>query len=238
MRYIGKSDAPFLRFKAHLCDKQSSHKTNWIHALRVDGLVPLCDLLDEVPSDQWQLFEREYIRVFRLLGMRIINCTDGGDGVINLTEELATKRRASMRAAMTPASRARRSAALKGKAKSPETIERMRLAVTPERRAAIIDSLHARQLSIETKQKMRAAALGHKRLLGHKLKPETIAKLRAINMGNKHNLGHTLSPATKAKIAAAQKGNKYCLGHKCSEATKAKIAAKAKERYAAEKTKT
>lgn len=38
------------------------------------------DNLDEVPVSQWQFWEREYIRVFRVIGMPLTNQCDGGEG--------------------------------------------------------------------------------------------------------------------------------------------------------------
>lgn len=82
VRYLGKSDNPFARFKKHLIRAKISdtHKNCWILGLRGLGLIPHMELLDEVPDSEWQFWEQEYIRVFQAIGIRLVNGTDGGDG--------------------------------------------------------------------------------------------------------------------------------------------------------------
>lgn len=80
IQYLGKSDNPFKRYKKHLKDHKFSHKANWILGLRLKGLVPHMDLLDEVPDSQHEFWEREYIRIFRAIGVDLVNHCDGGRG--------------------------------------------------------------------------------------------------------------------------------------------------------------
>lgn len=167
IRYLGKSDHPFNRYRGHLCDREKSHKTNWISSLKAKGLAPFMDLLDEVPDSQWQFWEREYIRVFRAIGINLVNGTDGGDGHSNPSPE---SRESCRRKQL-------------GKPKSPETRARMRAA------------RKGRKLTLEHRANIRAAQSGkNNHNFGKKLphpgvprSPECRAKisasLRAKNQG-------------------------------------------------------
>lgn len=85
VRYVGKSDDPARRFRDHLTQGQlNRHKTrknSWIKGLLAQGTEPILDILDVVPADQANHAEREYIGLWRyLVGDRLLNGTDGGDG--------------------------------------------------------------------------------------------------------------------------------------------------------------
>lgn len=80
IRYVGKADDPLERWKKHCSQlKQKSHKVHWIRELKSLGLTPELEVLESVPYDQWEEIEREYIRVFRMVGIQLTNTTDGGD---------------------------------------------------------------------------------------------------------------------------------------------------------------
>lgn len=79
VRYLGKSNNPFKRLKRHLLDSSPSHKKNWIDSLKSAGMAPNMELLDEVPVSQWQFWEREYIRVFKAIGLSLTNQCEGGE---------------------------------------------------------------------------------------------------------------------------------------------------------------
>jgi len=82
IRYVGKADKPSTRRQIHLqhAHKSQTHKNAWILELRKYNLEPVLEVLDEVPSDCWQDFERSYISVFRAIGVRLTNGLDGGEG--------------------------------------------------------------------------------------------------------------------------------------------------------------
>jgi len=99
----------------------------------------------------------------------------------------------------SPETRAKMSAAQKGRRNTPEQIERMR------------QSMIGKRHTEETKRKIGAAA----RLRKHT--PEAKAKIGAAKRGIK------VSPETRAKISAANKGKQTWLGRKHSEASKQKM---------------
>src|ERR1051326_624363 len=80
-RYLGKSDNPISRAKAHIkrCDENNSHKNNWIRSLRARGLNPRMEIIDEIPYSEWAFWEQEYLRIFRAINLPLTNSTEGGE---------------------------------------------------------------------------------------------------------------------------------------------------------------
>lgn len=84
IRYVGVAEDPYLRYESHLKERGvmrlRNHRLNWLRSLQLLGVDPVLDVLDEVPRVQrWDL-EREYIRVFRAIGFKLVNGTEGGEG--------------------------------------------------------------------------------------------------------------------------------------------------------------
>lgn len=93
VRYIGKTDKPKARIRQHCLERSSKRKTHlgcWLRSLRSCGKKPEMVVLREVPYDQWELAEERYIRLARGCGMRLVNETDGGNGV-TMTPEMRKK---------------------------------------------------------------------------------------------------------------------------------------------------
>jgi len=82
VRYVGKSNNPKQRFKAHLnkCRKHQKHKSNWIEKLKILGLKPIFQIIDIVPIDEWKFWEKYWISQMKTWGFNLINYTSGGDG--------------------------------------------------------------------------------------------------------------------------------------------------------------
>lgn len=83
VRYIGKANNPEDRYRNHYNSSRDkdTHKRNWINNIRKDGLKPELLILDEVPIDNWQYWERFYISLYKTYGFNLVNYTSGGDGV-------------------------------------------------------------------------------------------------------------------------------------------------------------
>ncbi len=210
IRYVGKSDNPKWRFTKHLKDLRSTYRTRWVQSLLARGLKPILEVIDEVPLAEWQFWEREYIRVFRLVGMRLANTTEGGDGMFNPTPEVREKlRRSRAMQKMPPISPERRaavSARFRGKPLSKEHREKLRdnslkrtnltermdkiralrkyVPYSAERKRSISERLMGHNTSEATRSKIRLAALGRKR------PPEVVAKFQAALMGRKLSASH------------------------------------------------
>lgn len=175
IRYLGKSDNPFQRFKKHLCDRRASHKVHWIQSLRALGLSPTMDLLDEIPDSQWQFWEKEYVRVFRAIGIRLTNGTDGGEGPSGLVHSAETK----------------------------EKLSKIRLGkkLSTGHRQKISIILRGNQRGLgyrhtpEARQKMSESRRGNQYALGMRHTPETRQKI------SRATRGRTLSPEHRQKLS-------------------------------------
>lgn len=94
IRYIGKADDLKIRFNKHKCDselKPKTHKNNWIESLKKNGLLPVIELIETVPKNNWAFYETQYILIFRSFGANLVNATSGGEGVNNLKHSEETK---------------------------------------------------------------------------------------------------------------------------------------------------
>jgi len=80
IRYIGKSDAPEVRFRNHLQEGKiwGTHKNNWLISL--GEKVPDLIVLKKVPSLEWEEWEQRYIRCALALGLNLTNLSRGGVG--------------------------------------------------------------------------------------------------------------------------------------------------------------
>lgn len=88
IRYIGKSIRPKERYTNHLNDQSKTHKVNWIKSLKKKGLKPTMIILQKLDDNSdWQTAERDWIKQAKENGWNLVNSTDGGDGVLNLSGE-------------------------------------------------------------------------------------------------------------------------------------------------------
>lgn len=93
IRYIGKADNLKKRYQGHLSkiNQNTSHKNSWIKSLIEAGEKPVMNVVDKVPSKEWEFWEEHYIWLFRSFGFKLTNLTFGGDGASNLTHEVKSK---------------------------------------------------------------------------------------------------------------------------------------------------
>lgn len=92
IRYIGKTNNIVKRLSSHLRDNRSiTHKTNWIKSLKIKGLKPIIEILDEVSECEWQFWEQYYISLYKSWGFRLVNGDNGGLGMGRISEELRKK---------------------------------------------------------------------------------------------------------------------------------------------------
>jgi len=84
IRYIGKTNNIEKRLRSHLSNHQLLDKTkknNWIISLLRDNLIPKIEVLDETTDNNINELEIFYISLFKSWGFRLLNMTDGGDGI-------------------------------------------------------------------------------------------------------------------------------------------------------------
>lgn len=92
IRYIGKSCRPKERLTNELNEHSNTHRCHWLQYLKALQLRPIQIIIEKVPLDMdWQLREKYWIAHFRSLGCNLVNDTDGGDGVTNLSPESKAK---------------------------------------------------------------------------------------------------------------------------------------------------
>lgn len=235
VRYVGKAGDPERRIKEHLWDKRNCHRVWWIKKLARLGLKPRLLILEEVSLAEWPPAEQRWIKHFRDIGVALTNATDGGEGTVNVNLSIETRARMSVsahnRPPMSHETRAKLSAAHKGRKKSPEMCAKLGashvgLKHTPEARAKMSAANTGRKHTLEARAKIAAA------LRVRVISSETGAKISAAKMG------HTVSLETRAKISATKKAgmtderkraiSELLMGHVASAEQRAKISASLK----------
>jgi hypothetical protein len=181
-RYIGKSDSPPRRFEEHCIKsaKSNTHKDRWIAGLLREGLCPVLEVLDEVPACQWQFWEREYIRVFRMIGFKLTNTSSGGEGFSKgHSVPLEVRKKIQL-------SKIGERNHMFGKKRSSETLARV--------------SASCKLAWVERRKKPSTVLKGDKNpCFGKRRSPETRAKISAAGRGR------AVSLETRAKMSASQK---------------------------------
>ncbi len=204
VRYVGiTKHALSRRLHDHIRQAISgfhSHKCSWIRQLLADNRRPEIVLLE---STQDRLRECFWIAHYRGQGSDLTNATDGGDGLVNPSEEVRRKI----------------SSSLTGKSLSADTREKIRLAGlgrkhTPESIAYMKQIHTGKKMNSVAMEKVRTVNTGRKHgpearanmSRGQKQRlPFSEDHLRNMSIANK---GKTLSEETRNKISAAQTGRK------------------------------
>lgn len=93
VRYIGKADDLRVRFNNHvsLKGKESTKKSAWIKSLIKKGAKPIIEIVDIVDKAEWKFWEQFYISLFKSWGFRLVNSTDGGEGLVGYKTSDETK---------------------------------------------------------------------------------------------------------------------------------------------------
>jgi hypothetical protein len=101
VRYVGKTEQYLKqRLYSHLNECKSnkkSYKISWLKSLLNKGERPLIEVIDEVPDDEWEFWEKYWIAQLSSWGIKLTNLTSGGGGgsVYNHTDESKKKMRKS-----------------------------------------------------------------------------------------------------------------------------------------------
>jgi hypothetical protein len=81
IRYIGKANNPKKRILDHVRENKTSnrsHKISWIKSLIVKDLLPIVEIVDEVPKLYWEFWEQYWISQFKSWGFNLTNISPGG----------------------------------------------------------------------------------------------------------------------------------------------------------------
>lgn len=102
VRYVGKSNDPFSRLKDHIKEakagKRKSYKNNWILKLLSEGVRPEFVILEPVfykYHEEWEFFERFWIKHYREQKHPITNYVEGGEGNKGWKPSLETRQKIS-----------------------------------------------------------------------------------------------------------------------------------------------
>lgn len=243
VRYIGLTKHSLnRRLGEHLREKyRINHKQNWIRKLKNQSLKPIINLIDDnLTKEEAKEKEMQCIKLLKSVGAKLVNQTNGGDGMTGYrhTKEYkvwlsikttGTKHKEESKIKMSNNKKGNKNAFF-GKTHSLEIRNRISRAHTGKERPLwvkikISKSKTGVKKSEATKQKMSLSKLGKK------LSQETKKKISLAGMGRK------ASEETKKKIGIANKNKilskehkqkllKTHLGIKMSESTRKKISQK------------
>ena len=230
IRYVGYTSKGLkVRLRAHCAEaKQSNfcHRTKWIRSLLKDGIVPEVVMLERTDSKNWEARERHWIEKLRGSG-KLTNSTDGGEGLVNPSQEVRDRIRQTLKAGGTGLGNQYRKgikhseedkkkirAGMESSAKYKKAMECLKgvdrhANMTEEQKKAKAEKISLAMLgkkralfSEETKVKMSAAHVGKKH------SKETKEKIRKSNVGNKHALGRIRPDSERMAISEAKQGTK------------------------------
>lgn len=122
IRYVGKTINLKRRYKQHLYDKRTTHKSSWVKSLKVLGLKPILTVIEECTVDTWQEREKYWITQFN----NLTNQLDGGGANYIRTTKDETRKKISL--------------IHKGIAKTKQHKDKIKLA--KEKKPCIIDKVH------------------------------------------------------------------------------------------------
>lgn len=164
------------------CAVRSHHHRNefWQRTERKAGGFCVRMVATDLDEELAFLIEQERISQLRVIGIRLCNLTDGGDGTAGWVK--------------TKEWREKVGAAHRGKYVSDET------------RSKLSAALKGRRHTDAAKMKMSASRLGMQNTLGHRHSDETKLKMSAAHVGNKSRTGQKRSEAEREKVSMAMRG--------------------------------
>lgn len=114
IRSIGKTERKLrLRLLGHWseahCSNKNNHRLNWLRTLEKMPQIVLIEKFEFTVEAEWANREKYWIALFKAYGHRLVNSTDGGEGVT-----------------MTPGIREKIAGALKGRQRSAEHNQKLR----------------------------------------------------------------------------------------------------------------
>lgn len=211
VRYIGITKRALeTRYSYHINDKTKTHKSNWIKSIKVLGLFPIMNLIDDgFDEETAKRKEIEYIKLFKSFGANLTNTTNGGDGFSGYKFTENDKIKMSLSHIGKPGYWAGRQRSMETNKKISETLTGTPLSEETKNKISI--SLKGKKKPKRTEE--HKANIG-KALRGRKNGALTEEHRRNISIGNKGkkswNKGQTnaCSLKTLEKMSASAKA--YC----------------------------
>lgn len=88
VRYIGKTINLKQRLSTQLNEQSNTYRCHWIQSLLKKGKNPIQVVFQELgDGENWQVAEKRWIAIAKKYGLDLVNCTDGGDGVLGVSGE-------------------------------------------------------------------------------------------------------------------------------------------------------
>lgn len=207
IRYIGKVNGyPNSRRRSHIYEarngKRHNHRLAWIRKLLKDGFQPQVIILEACCDDaSLRVAERRWITQFRVMGARLVNGTDGGEGMANPSEETRQKLRKRPQMGFTDEQRQMAYAAQRKRRASPEYRAALQ-ARREARRAGVLQGEELEKFKVENAKKMGYKNRGKVR--SSENRTQIASSLRAYYEENPHpHQGRKHSEETRAKMRAA-----------------------------------
>lgn len=215
-RYVGisKFDDPKKRFYSHSVRSRTGHSLPVYDWMRKYKDVTYILIKSKISIEEAKTLEIKLIKKLRKNNIKLLNCTDGGDGTEGLSEEAREKiRKSSLGRRHTEKTKKKMSEAKLGK-----TTWNKGIPMREESKAKLSNSKKNKKLSEEHKQKISEGNKGRvvseetKRKIGnaHRNKvvsEETRVKLSIANKGKTpHNKGKPMSKEQKIKLSNSKKG--------------------------------
>lgn len=209
VRYVGKTVNPVRRLWSHINDKTVCHRTNWIKSLLGLGLKPKMSIIESMDSSDdslWQERERYWVEYYSKT-CRLTNLDSGGvSGKIASAETRAKLSAAFKGRPKSPEHVAKVASAHRGRKCSPESIARMskpRINWSAESRSRFGAARKGKKLSAGTKMKMSVA---HK---GRKKSPEWRRKIGDAHIGMKRSAKARSNMSSARKLFLSKKQNQH-----------------------------
>jgi group I intron endonuclease len=174
VRYVGKSNKPNKRLSSHLGRTEKNHKYSWLKQLENNGLKPILEIVDEVPSNEWRFWEQYWISQFRAWGFDLTNLTDGGEGFAS----------GELNPAHLPHVKELRSKIHKGKIISQEMKNKISEKLTGRKNPEHSKRMTGRVYSEEHKKAVSVSLRGHRAILNE----EQVKEIKTIIANNVNNL--------------------------------------------------
>lgn len=200
IKYVGKTNNLKTRLSKHVNRKLNTKVSCWIRSLLKEDLLPVMEVLDEVPDSEWQFWEQHWIWLCLSWGFNLKNGTYGGDGGdVHFTADTIRKLREMNLGEKNP---------MYGKKHTQEAIAKIVAANLGKKRSAIgCENIRRGKLghkvSKEARAKISESMKGKQNALGHIYKPTDETKMKI----SKANTGKKCSVETKMKISKANTGN-------------------------------
>jgi len=241
IRYIGKTIRELNhRLSIHIAEislVNKTHKNNWIKFLLNEGIIPTISLIEEINDSYGSEREIYWIRYYKELGFDLTNSTDGGEGMLNPSEETRKKLSKASTGKNNPNYGKKRTKEINDKINAVRVMkhsdETKKIlgekskghTLSEEVRKVISEKNKGKKLSEETKLKISESLKGHslseetkEKLRNRIISDETKAKLSEACAGEKNGFyGKKHSKETKEKLSKSRKGSKF------SEEVKAKM---------------